>query len=294
MRYATPEAFRTALEARIKHLAVGDNATIQRIRKRVAFERLLARLQQTSDSPWILKGAFALDLRFRGQARSTKDLDLGFDIALLGEASAGQGKIREQLAEAVSRPLADYFVFSLPTEGEEIIQEPAARTYRFLAQASLANRLFEDFRIDVGVGSQLVVPVDEVPESDTLTFAGIAPRAFRASAISEQFADKIHALTFPWQDRENTRVKDLVDLVLILETSPPDPAFMRHVITAVFEHRRTHPVPATISDPPASWASQYKELAAEVGLTHLTVDAAAGFLRAYWTKLSSRSENGTT
>ena len=45
-----------------------------RLRRHLAFERLLARLFQTP-SPWALKGGYAMELRFQ-QARTTKDIDL--------------------------------------------------------------------------------------------------------------------------------------------------------------------------------------------------------------------------
>lgn len=43
MKYATDDAFRTALEARIKQ-GQTDSAGVSRLRKRIVFERLLARL----------------------------------------------------------------------------------------------------------------------------------------------------------------------------------------------------------------------------------------------------------
>lgn len=44
MRYATPGAFRAALEARLKD-EQSDGVGMSRLRKRIVFERLLARLQ---------------------------------------------------------------------------------------------------------------------------------------------------------------------------------------------------------------------------------------------------------
>ena len=43
MKYATPQAFRAALETRLKTEEI-DGVGISRLRKRVVFERLLARL----------------------------------------------------------------------------------------------------------------------------------------------------------------------------------------------------------------------------------------------------------
>lgn len=72
MRYRDATAFRTALEQRLKDRAAGDGAQLVRDRKRVAFDRLLARLLTVAGGRWLLKGGFALDLRLAARARSTK------------------------------------------------------------------------------------------------------------------------------------------------------------------------------------------------------------------------------
>jgi predicted nucleotidyltransferase component of viral defense system len=74
MKYATDHAFRTALEARIKQVQ-SDSAGVSRVRKRIVFERLLARLVAQASGEWVLKGGFALELRLGNVARSTKDAD---------------------------------------------------------------------------------------------------------------------------------------------------------------------------------------------------------------------------
>lgn len=63
MRYETAKAFRTSLEQRLKNEAQATGIALIRLRKRVAFERFLARLATSASSGWVLKGAFALELR---------------------------------------------------------------------------------------------------------------------------------------------------------------------------------------------------------------------------------------
>ena len=41
-RYATPQAFRVALEVRLRDIALSRGADLQRLQRRVAFERLAA------------------------------------------------------------------------------------------------------------------------------------------------------------------------------------------------------------------------------------------------------------
>lgn len=70
MRYDTPEAFRAALDQRIRNEAQSNGVPVMRLRKRVAFERLLARIAATDSHGVILKGAFALELRLGLRSRS--------------------------------------------------------------------------------------------------------------------------------------------------------------------------------------------------------------------------------
>ena len=69
--YTTSEAFRTALEERLTKIARVEGIDLQRIRRQVAFDRLLARLALAPGNPWVLKGGYAMELRYR-MARSTK------------------------------------------------------------------------------------------------------------------------------------------------------------------------------------------------------------------------------
>lgn len=77
-QYATATAFRPALEARVTDRARRDGVDLHRLRRQVAFDRLLARRFDQSQpvrDGWVLKGGYALEMRFH-LARWTKDLDL--------------------------------------------------------------------------------------------------------------------------------------------------------------------------------------------------------------------------
>jgi len=78
-RYQTAKAFRAALEERLKQRARAEQLDPMRLRRQVAFDRLLARLFAAPDArdiPWLLKGGYTFELRLGGKARATKDLDL--------------------------------------------------------------------------------------------------------------------------------------------------------------------------------------------------------------------------
>lgn len=78
-------------------------------------------------------------------------------------------------------------------------------------------------------------------------------------------AEKLHALTFRWEgDRINTRVKDLVDVMLLKNAGLPAVNVVRQALTATFERRGTHDVPARVALPLDRWAGEYLRLAHEL------------------------------
>ena len=105
-KYATGAALRAALEERLKQIAKAENVELQRLRRQVAFDRFLARLFQSDDTQWVLKGGYAMELRFQ-IARATKDLDFTVRTisALAGDVVLGH------LQEAGQRDLNDFFAF---------------------------------------------------------------------------------------------------------------------------------------------------------------------------------------
>ena len=66
--YATAGALRAALETRLLERSRRDDVDLQRLRRQVAFDRLLARMFDPADAArhgWVLKGGYALELRFQ-------------------------------------------------------------------------------------------------------------------------------------------------------------------------------------------------------------------------------------
>ena len=61
---------------RLVALSRDGGLSLVRLRKSVAFDRLLARLFAVAPDRWVLKGGLALDYRLGGKARTTMDVDL--------------------------------------------------------------------------------------------------------------------------------------------------------------------------------------------------------------------------
>src|SRR5258708_21101372 len=108
--YSTARAFRTALEERLKWTSQTDEIDLNRLRRQVSFDRLLARLFRKEPAPWVLKGGYALELRFKA-ARSTVDIDLTLQRVLAATSEGGDTNqvVREMLQSVADIPLGDWF-----------------------------------------------------------------------------------------------------------------------------------------------------------------------------------------
>lgn len=86
-------------------------------------------------------------------------------------------------------------------------------------------------------------------------------------SIEQQFAEKLHAYTLPRTDRLNTRVKDLIDMVLLTQIRPLDLRALKSALDQVFKVRKTHNLPRELEPPPLQWLGPYTELANECSLS---------------------------
>ncbi|MFQ5409500.1 MAG: nucleotidyl transferase AbiEii/AbiGii toxin family protein [Anaerolineales bacterium] len=256
MRYQTGAAFRRALEDRLRTQSRVAGESLVRLRKMVAFERLLARMLATQPGAWVLKGGLALQLRLGKRARTTKDMDV-----LLARP---RPDLHALLIEAATQDLGDWFEFQVERPTRRLPPEFGGQ--RFHAECILDGRRFERFQLDVGVDDRLVEPVEELTMPGLLTFAGLDPTIAPCYPLVQQIAEKLHAYTLPRVSGESSRVKDLVDILLLAEMYEYEGATLRRAIQATFEARGTHPLPAHLPEPPGTWAPPFRKLADEVGL----------------------------
>jgi len=277
--YESVGAFRQALEQRLLNQARQTGTDLNRLRRRVVFERILLRLTTSQPGMWVVKGGMAVELRLGDSARMTRDLDLNLRIDADSATEA-----HERLTGAVSTdPAGDGFLFGV-SEPTALEPDQAGRPgWRFSVPADLAGRNFATVRVDVVARTDELISTEMLPLTSLLSFAGFADFEVEATDIAQQFAEKIHALTRPWDDRDNTRVKDLADMVTFIHQGL-DPASAMSAAQHVFSIRATHPVPHELPDPPLFWNEDYPAFADELGLPEATVDQAMNTLRVFWAK----------
>jgi len=251
-RRRTPAGFRTQLLQRLRNEALRAGIPAQRLQQRVAFERLLARLPH--DGEWVLKGGFALQLRYGLLTRPTRDVDLRSSL----DPAAALGRLRQAAAAARG---SDHFSFEFGEVTQELQGAPGG-SLRVRVVARVAGLELVTFHIDLSSGDGLVGPPDILRGSDMLQFAGIVPVEFPVYPVAQHLAEKLHAYTLP-REQENTRVRDLVDLVVITAAETVDADRLSRSVEATFVARGTHPIPRLLPEPPASWEQPFAAISAE-------------------------------
>jgi hypothetical protein len=240
---------------------------------------LLARFFINDSNTWVLKGGYALEIRF-AHARATKDIDLTLPVQLYASSEAEH--LMTMLQEESQVDLGDYFTFTFRPAMQELDGAPEGG-FRFPVEVIMDGRPFVKFHIDIGIGDILVEPVEKIIGEDWLEFAGISPAIIYAISKEQQFAEKLHAYTLPRTDRFNTRVKDLVDMLLLVREGSVNEVVVRENLSKVFQRRSTHHLPATLPLPPNGWGVKFDLLAKECGMNE-SLDQAIEIVNHFYRK----------
>lgn len=259
MRYASAAAFRQALEARLTALSRDGGLSLVRLRKSIAFDRLLARLFAVAPDRWVLKGGLALDYRLGAKARTTMDVDL----AAAGDEDAATA----DLLVTGELDLDDHFSFTIERTAK-LDQLVEGSALRYHVRADLAGRLFEAFALDVGFDFPAGWEPETLHGPALLAFAGIELVEAPSLPLALQIAEKVHAYTrgYGHSGVASTRVKDLVDLALIASAAPVNADQLGRALRETFGQRGHHELPGALPPPPAEWRVPYARMALEVGL----------------------------
>jgi hypothetical protein len=271
VRYRDAIAFRQALADRLRHQY--PDQTVGRLQKRAVMERFLVRVVEALPERARLKGGYALELRL-DRARATHDIDLAL-------RDVPRANVLEALRDAAELDLDDHLAFRLEATNRGTPRGAPDGGERIMVVPELGGQRFMPFPIDVGIGDADHGPADVLRGGIDLAFAGLAVLEVPAVSVPVHVAEKLHALSFPRADgRENSRVKDLLDVVLLQELAFADVAAVRTAVEATFAKRATHAFPKRIVVPEQSWAAEYRRLAKDVGLEPdvATVDRAVASL----------------
>ena len=222
-KFKTAADFRRSLETRLQATAQTTKIDLQRLRRKVAFDRFLARIFSRKPTSFFLKGGYAMELRLSA-ARATKDIALT-SLERVEDPHVMNTVILAELRECSALDLHDFFLYTVGNSELTLDNAPYGGA-RYPVSSFIDGKLFVRFQLDVGADA-VVTDVETTQGTDWLGFCGIQPPTVHMISIEQQFAEKIHAYTLPRTERNNTRVKDLIDMSLLIHSMHIDMAVLR-------------------------------------------------------------------
>ncbi len=177
----------------------------------------------------------------------------------------------------------DGFVFEIRQARQIAPADPENGAWRFSVMARLAGKQFASVVVDVvGPSDDLRDAVDQLVVRAPVAMPGLEPVTIAAVDIPQHAAEKFHAMARRCSgDRPSSRVKDLVDLVLMLEAGLlPDPR-LGDRLAAVYA-ARNNSMPYELPDPPSAWRAEFAALARDLDVSAGDVDEAMVLVRALY------------
>lgn len=248
-------------------------ATARQAHLILAIDRLLARLNEVaSNDSWVVKGGYANQLRQPFGARFTEDVDLhiGADIE----------RAPLVLADAFAVNLDDLLEYTAPS-APVALEGPPGGGLRYQVIALLVGSQLVNFEIDFSAADAIVGSLQIFSSDPLLPAVGYPTSQFPVYPVEQSVAEKLHALTLP-RSQENTRARDLVDLVWFGERFSFWSDNLIDACRATFETRGTHEWPPQIPEPPTAWARAYARNRAELSLNASDLRAAESDLAVFF------------
>jgi len=219
-----------SVRARLLNVAKATGTDFNLVLVRFALERLLFRLSTSAHSDrFVLKGALLFTLWYDLPHRATRDADL------LGFGPGDTGSMAGVFRDIASVAADDGIVFDPASVRVGVIRKDAGYGgVRVTLNGKLANARCVA-QVDVGFGDAVtpgptdaVYPVllDDLP----------APR-LRTYPVYTVVAEKLHAIVV--LGMVNSRLKDYLDLVVIMEREALDEPTLALAIAATFQRRGT-------------------------------------------------------
>lgn len=168
------------------------------------------------------------------------------------------------LQQRVALDAKDYFEFIIGSSILDLENAPYGG-YRFPIEARMAGRVFIQFEVDVAAGDVWIEQHETVKLRDWFDFAGIESAVISVISKEQQFAEKVHAYTLP-RKTPNSRVKDLIDILLLIEKGNLKNDRIVNMLLETFRRRGTHTIPTVLPAPPDSWNKPFRKMAETSGI----------------------------
>jgi Nucleotidyl transferase AbiEii toxin, Type IV TA system len=269
-------------------------ATIDAQIRQARFDRFLCRVfAQGERSEWLLKGGMSMLARVP-HSRTTKDMDLA------AQEAADLADAERALAALVNVDHGDHLTFrlirSMPTGLGDNQPGVATRRYIFACIDADHGTQIDTATVDIVVGPPPVGRPEVVEPANRLHLRRpLITHPYRLYPVADQIADKVCATmdTNYAHGKRSSRVKDLIDLVVLAHTQTVDLNELRRAVVAKrvvsnidpFEH----------FDMPTDWSRTYSKTAKGVPLAEsFTAVTAAELVASFVDPALSNSLNRAT
>ena len=215
-----------SIRARLLNLAKEEQTDFEQMLVRYTLERLLYRLSQSAFAErFVLKGALLFSVWYGMPHRSTRDADL------LGFGPSDLESIRQTFKEIAGFNFNDGVYFDTDTINVDAIRKDAGYTgARVLLSSNISHALCKT-QIDIG---DVITPG---PESATypVLFKEFPAPTLRTYPVYTVIAEKLHAINS--LGMSNSRLKDYLDIWMLLNRESPDSMILAEAIAATFTRR---------------------------------------------------------
>jgi hypothetical protein len=249
--------------------------------RQARFDRFLTRVfAQGEQSEWLLKGGMSMLARV-SRSRTTKDMDLAAPHAAdLAEAGTA-------LAALVDVDLGDHITFrlirSMPTGLGDNQLGVATRRHVFACIDVDHDTQVDTVVVDVVVGPPPIGQPEVIEPANRLHLRRpLVTHPYRLYPVADQIADKVCATmdtNYPGRKR-SSRVKDLVDLVVLAHTQTVDLHELRIALAAKRSLRGIDPFGHF--DIPSDWTGTYPRTSKGVPMAEsLTAETGADLVATF-------------
>ena len=198
--------------------------------------------------------------------------------------------LQDLLDAALDVDLSDDCTFTVRRPRQVRAEDEMPSTWRVVVDVQMARSPFESVTIDVVTSP--VEPTSGVDAVAVRPVLGGRPFSVRSVDLPRHAAEKTHAYARIYaHDRPSSRVKDLVDLALLVEQELLEPADYARAVTGVFAERDASAPPPELPDPPGDWAVPFAAMAADIGLNQQSLDDAATLVQRFFRLAFDRQDH---
>lgn len=217
-----------SIRARLLNIAKAQGVDFNQILVRFALERILYRMSQSEHADrFLLKGALLFTLWYDMPHRPTRDADL------LGFGDSDLHSIKQTFHDIASVVVEDGITFDAESVSvEEIRKDAGYMGVRVMISCEIANARCKT-QIDIGFGD--AVTPSPVQAAYPVLLDDMPAPQLRTYPVYTVIAEKLHAIAL--LGMTNSRLKDYMDLSVLLDRETLDSHILATAINATFVRR---------------------------------------------------------